>query len=388
PLIAPTDDEVDLLVEVEENGQWVRWQEVTNFSGLTPESRVYIADRTEGTIRFAPAVNMTVAGGLARMPRTLAALPSAGAPIRLSYAYGGGNAGNVAAQRLTTILPSPVMPTLIAGLSVTNPAPAVGGQDGETLANALQRGPQEIYSLERAITARDFERLAVTPGVGISRAKAFTQLERWAHGTRGTVEIRLVPNRPTAETDLVQLTRARQQEGEAALEIQTLRRILLDSQPMGTAVDLQWANYKEVWVETHVTLKERASASAVRARLLPALNSLLSPLPQPAETSHQGWPFGQTLYTSDIHRLLVEDEGVDAITRLQLCVAAAPNRAVTALAADHFQPHTWYAASDRRLFRSFNDGEGWELAPNFPAAEADVRQETIRLIEPSADRPG
>jgi len=388
PVIAPSGDEIDLLVEVEEDGQFVRWEEVTNFSQFETGSRVYIADRVAGTVRFAPAVNMTVDAKLAKVPRTLAAVPSPGTPIRVSYAYGGGNMGNVAAQRLTTILPSPAMPAPIPGLRVTNPVAAVGGQDGETLANALQRGPQEIYSLERAITARDFERLAVTPGMGIGRAKAFTQLERWAHGTRGTVEIRLVPNRPTAETDIVQLTRERQQEGEGALEIQNLRRVLIDSQPMGTAVDLQWANYKHVWVEAHVTLKERTSASAVRARLLPALDNLLTPLPQTTEAGHQGWPFGQTLYSSDIHRLLVEDEGVDAVTQLQLCVAAAPDRAVSAIAVDQFQANTWYAASDRRLFRSFNDGEGWELVAAFPEVEADVRQESIRIIEPSADLPG
>ena len=38
---------------------------------------------------------------------------------------------------------------------------------------------------------------------------------------------------------------------------------------------------------------------------------------------------------------------------------------MSALAADSFQPHTWYAGSGGVLFRSLNDGEGWEPAGRF-----------------------
>ena len=396
PIIAPTYDNFELLVEVQEGDHYNTWQEVANFNHLTPDSEVYVVDRMAGLIRFAPAIavtekaqveNQTGATPLTSTPRPLAAYPLAGAIIRVSYAHSdetrGGVKGNVAANQLTVLLPTP-----IPGVSVTNPAPAMGGQGAETLANALQRGPQEIYSLERAITARDFERLAARPGTGIQRAKASTQMERWAHGERGAVEIRIVPQLTDPIADIVQLTHERQQAGEQALEIQNLRRVLADSQAMGTAVVLRWAHYKKVWVEAQVTLQDRAALSDVRQRLLPALDGLLAPLPSHNDARRQGWPFGQTLYASDIHRILLEDDGIDAITRLQLCVDAAPNAQVNAIAADHHQPHTWFAASGRHLFRSFNDGEGWEMLSDFPAADPAARAERIRLIAPNPDRAG
>ena len=109
-----------------------------------------------GTITFAPAARVPgPGGGLPNVPEALAAAPPAGRQIRLWYCHGGGSAGNVAAGTLT-VLKDPV-----AGMQVTNPVPATGGRDAESVENALVRGPRELHSLERAVTARDFELLAL-----------------------------------------------------------------------------------------------------------------------------------------------------------------------------------------------------------------------------------
>ena len=55
----------------------------------------------------------------------------------------------VAAHSLTVIKPS------LPGIEVTNPESALGGRDVETLANAIRRGPLELRTLERAVTATD-----------------------------------------------------------------------------------------------------------------------------------------------------------------------------------------------------------------------------------------
>ena len=102
------------------------------------------------------------------MARALAAIPGAGREIRLWYRRGGGPEGNVEANTLTQLKDA------ITGVQVTNPSPAVGGRATETLENALVRGPQQLYSLQRAVTARDFELVALYNSRAVARAKALT----------------------------------------------------------------------------------------------------------------------------------------------------------------------------------------------------------------------
>src|SRR6185503_7744370 len=191
PLVAATSDDLELIVGVEAEPEeltgrvralqhdgkaYVIWREAVDFSNLLGRQLVYIADRMTGNITFAPALQSLEEGGkLALAPAALGAVPKAGKGIRLWYCRGGGLAGNVAANTLTT-LKDP-----IPGVTVTNPEPAAGGRDPETLQNALVRGPLELHSLQRAVTASDFELLALhssgnhASSGAVARARAFTK---------------------------------------------------------------------------------------------------------------------------------------------------------------------------------------------------------------------
>jgi hypothetical protein len=93
--------------------------------------------------------------------------------IRAWYRTGGGTEGNVARKMLVR-LKDPV-----PGIQVTNEDPALGGQAGETLENAMLRGPSEIRSLERVVTARDFELVAKRNSGTVARARAYTKADLW-----------------------------------------------------------------------------------------------------------------------------------------------------------------------------------------------------------------
>ena len=125
------------------------WREVENFANVGDDRFVYIVDRSTGMITFAPALDGE---------GNLGEVPPAGREIRVWYRRGGGAEGNVAANTLTA-LKDP-----LRGVQVTNPSPATGGRDAETLDNALLRGPKELHALERAVTATDFELLRVLNG--------------------------------------------------------------------------------------------------------------------------------------------------------------------------------------------------------------------------------
>jgi len=84
----------------------------------------------------------------------------------------------------------------LPGVSVTNPAPATGGRAAETLQNALVRGPHELHSLQRAVTASDFELLALRISGAVARAKAFPKAMLWVHAVPGAIEVLLVPYVP------------------------------------------------------------------------------------------------------------------------------------------------------------------------------------------------
>ena len=55
--------------------------------------------------------------------------------------------------------------------SVTNLSPAVGGADPEDLEHAKLRAPEVLRARERAVTADDFEALALQASSAVTRAR-------------------------------------------------------------------------------------------------------------------------------------------------------------------------------------------------------------------------
>jgi hypothetical protein len=66
---------------------------------------------------------------------------------------------------------------------------------------------------------------------------------------------------------------------------------------------------------------------------------------------------------------MLGEPGVSFVDNVRLVVDQAPETEITALAADVFQPDTWYATTHAKLFRSMDDGDGWELINSFPDDE-------------------
>ena len=246
-------------------GQTYRvWRQVNDLSQIHDTPYVYRLDRSSGTIYFASEYDIEKAQS--RWEKRKAHIPPYGREIRARYWRGGGSAGNVPADSLVTLLnelPDVNLPD--AKLTVTNPRPASGGYEAETIEQALQRGPQELYTLPRgAITARDFERLALRSSPAIARAKALTLADLWKQASPGTVEVLLVPDLPevpkaqrgnglvTAEKLHFQETSDARQDCFTSLE--ALR-------PLGTHCSVNWTRLKKCGFK-------RASMSVVKRMLL------------------------------------------------------------------------------------------------------------------------
>lgn len=389
PLISPSGDNRDLLVAVEILGEqsdipdnaikyqdktFGIWREVDDFSQSNANDCVYTVDRAIGQIQFAPALNaLSAPGGVEDRQTVLAAVPPLGAEIRVWYRCGGGRSGNVQAETLT------VLKDNIPGISVINSEPAIGGCSAETLENALLRGPQQLHSLRRAVTARDFELLAIGSSGAVSRAKAFTKAAIWQYAQPGTVGILLVPELAlkAGQEHLADFQYLHRLESDAVLT--QIRDALNQRRPLGTECEVNWVRYKPMHIKARVIVNPEEDTNEVRQRVIAALYRTICP--QSLDPAVEHWPFGQALKSWDIYKIIGAEPGVLSVEQLRLIAEHVPDKNVLALTADQFQEQTWYVSSDSTLFRSLDDGKGWEKINDFP-------DEKITLIRSYADFPG
>lgn len=383
PIVAPTGDPLDLVVGVELGAGETQpaggafayggknygiWREVETFAEPGPDRSVYIVDRATGTVLFAPALQVELSPGRLDDQHPLADVPAAGRSLRLSYRTGGGVAGNVPAGTLT-VLKDPV-----PGVQVTNPQAASGGQAAETLENALQRGPQELHTPRRAVTARDYEAVAAGSG-GVARASAHTALDLWQHAPAGGVLVLLVPTLPDGTVATPQAL--------AAQETDAVRRQVAQAiaarQPLGAQCTVDWTRYKTVSVAMRIVVRREEQQAAVQARVRAALNQAITPVP--ATQGGPAWPFGDALRVSKVYDIALAEPGVRWVDGVQLKVDQAPDGDVFSIAADCFQPTTWHAASGDTVFRSLNGGDGWE-------AVLSLGGNPVRVVRASHEHPG
>ena len=374
PIIARTrsTNNLDLVVGVEsaveaevgiralnhEGKSYRVWREVEDFAQPGDDRYVYVADRLAGTITFAPALRMEQDGQLDEGPTALGEIPPAEKEIRVWYWRGGGAEGNVAAETLT------VLKDAVPGIAeVTNPTPAAGGRAAESLDNALARGPQEIHSLRRAVTARDFELVAIRSSGAVDRAHAFTKAGLWHHALPGTVEVILVPYVPETDYGDGPVTRAMLEAHRDDAALDRIRQALETRRPLGTTSLVSWARYKPVQVVARVVVYREEDLGALKARILKRLYAFLNPLSRSPDAP--GWSFGEALNAWHIYKIIGTEPGVKNIEPIRFRVGDVPQENVSCLSADAYQEHTWYASAKDTVYRSMNDGDGWEPVGRF-----------------------
>ncbi len=321
------------------------WREVNSFLGFGADDCVYALDRSDGLVTFAPARAVGESGSL-----TMAAVPPKGAEIRAWYRRGGGRSGNVVTGSLT------VFREPIPGLTVINRARASGGEDGETVDQALLRGREAVRVLTSAVTARDFERVALEAG-GIARARAYAQRDVWAFGEAGVVDLHIVPKIDRAQAvenavtpDMI----AAHQTPELSARVDAL---LAERRPLGVKTRVLWAGCRPVSIAARVVISRTENADLIRSRLNRRLNDLIAP--------DGPWPFGKTLRASDAYEAILAEPGVRYAELLRFTIEDAPNAGVADVVRDPRQARTFFAAGDTGLFRSLDNGRSWTkiLAP-------------------------
>ncbi len=150
------------LIDVSDDEGWEEWAEVEGFADSASSDRHFVFDRCTGEVVFGPAVRCQDGS-----VQQYGAVPPKGATVRLrSYRTGGGSRGNVAAGQISVVRSSI---SYIA--SVKNRRAASGGVDGETVEEAKVRGPLQMRTRNRAVTAEDYEQLTREAAPDVARVR-------------------------------------------------------------------------------------------------------------------------------------------------------------------------------------------------------------------------
>jgi len=262
-------------------GTWVRWHEVENLFDSMPGSRHYVCDPIQGEVSFGD-------GRKGWVP------PAARDSVKCEYRLGGGVAGNVGANTLTVLKQSVAF---VQG--VTNPFPAQGGADPETIEEAKRRGTYAIKNRDRAITAEDYESLALSASRRVARA-------RCVQASDGSISLLLVP-------------KAERENGDARAvpSRDLIDRVAsyIDKRRLITArVNVGKPRLVPVSLELTVSLKPGATADRVKADVKEKVKKLLNPLH--GGPKGDGWPFGRAVGKADLYPVVEGVDGVDRITDL------------------------------------------------------------------------
>jgi predicted phage baseplate assembly protein len=288
------------VLEVAVDDGWQEWARVENFAGSSPEDRHFVLDAVGGEVEFGPAVRLPD-----RSLGQYGAVPPRGALVRMRRYYcGGGLRGNVARLAVNTLKAS--IP-FVAG--VVNLHPSAGGVDGETLDEAKARGPIMLRTRSRAVTAEDYEAIAMEAAPEVARIHCFTAGEDDV--PNGAVKVLAVP---AAAHKNGQLLFADLVPSEGTLE--RIARRLEDVRLVGTRVQVEPPRYRGITVVARLIARTRLDPDEIRARSLDALYGYLNPLT--GGEGGAGWEFGRRVSHGEIFALLQSVQGVDVVEDVRL----------------------------------------------------------------------
>lgn len=273
------------------------WTEVGDFTRSVATDRHFVWDSGSGTIRFGPRVRY--ADGSVRQHGQI---PRDGAQVAVAgYRHGGGAKGNVGARTLTVMRST--VPFVRAAVNL---APATGGVDAESIAEAKVRAPLTLRTGQRAVTAGDYERLTLESSTEVARARCLS-----AHRDNGAVRVLVVPRVRGDGTKHV--------IDDYAIPSPLMRRIgehLDEHRLVGTSVEVATPYYQGVSVVALIHAGAGRPAALVRQRVIDALTRFINPLTGGADGT--GWPFDVDINSAVVAQLVETVEGVERIDELLL----------------------------------------------------------------------
>jgi predicted phage baseplate assembly protein len=272
---------------------YILWGSSDDLAEASATDRVYAIDRTFGQVQFGDGKR--------------GAVPPIGKDnLVANYRAGGGSRGNVAANLIVTL-----RSTIPFVDKVLNPAAAGGGSDTELVESAIVRGPRSIRHRGRAVTAEDFEQLALEASQAVARVKALPLFNDRGEYETNWVTVIIVPGSADARPVPSPQLRYRVE--------QYLRERAASSVAFPKQVKVSGPAYVEVTINADIYAQSIDLAPQVEGAAVAALEAFLHPLT--GGYTQSGWEFGRLPCLSDFYGLLEAVPGMDHIENLRMTLS-------------------------------------------------------------------
>ncbi len=271
-----------------EGGVMVRWAEIDSLYESKAGSRHYVKDIVTGEVKFGDGIH-----GL---------IPPKGDRniVCKRYQVGDGERGNVPPDSVSVLLQN--VPYVD---SVKNVFAATGGCDLETIEEAKRRGPHSLKAKGRAVTAEDFEWLAIEASNSVARVCTLP-----THDREGEVTVVIVPkvaenhpdflDKPIPSTEL----------------LRKVRNHLADRKLISTILNVQRPTFREMSAQVEIVVLQAAGSDRVKREIERRIRMFLHPLK--GGKDGKGWPFGRPVYRVDLYHVIEDVPGVDFVDRVRL----------------------------------------------------------------------
>ena len=282
-----------LQVQVQEGDQWQPWQVVDSFAASKPADRHVTLDPVR---RDRPLRRQRARSGLPHRGR------DQGGGLQLRRRPRRRGEGG----RHPQVVGGP-------GVTVTNPLPTAGGEDGETITRRSQRIPGELARHDRAVTQEDFRELACIVGVG--RAECLPRFDpvTKSFDAAGVVTVMIWPTDDPRHPDAP--------VADATL-LSAVCSQLDDRRLVTTELYVVPPAYHPVAVSIGLAVKTGYSAIGVRRWVEMIVRQYLAPLPPFGPDGH-GWPLGHRVHGPELEAAVLQVEGVDFVEDLKVADLAA-----------------------------------------------------------------
>jgi predicted phage baseplate assembly protein len=263
------------------------WEPVESLSEAGPTAHVFTVDAASGVLRFGDGAHG-------------AAVPTGFRNVRATgYRAGGGPEGNVPAD--SSLTPQDTIPFLT---SATNPVAASGGANAEEQPRLLATGPRTLRCRRRAVTAVDYEALALAaPVAALGQARAFSGVDVDGTPRPGQVTLVVVAAPPDPP-----------QPNDGVLDA-VARHLVVHAMPAGIRLVVRAPRLVAMRVEADVTIDAGADQGTVLREASDRLDRLLDPS---GTESAVGWPLGKTVAHRAVVNRLAAVDGISGVRRLML----------------------------------------------------------------------
>jgi hypothetical protein len=277
---------------------WVRWNEVRSLQGSLSDDRHYTIQQATGVITFGNGIS------------GMAPPQEGGDKVRVTYWVTSGARGNVGVGQIASIMQS-----LAFVNGVSNPVPAIGGGDSESLEGALSRGPQQLKHRGRAISASDVEWLVKEIDPGILKVKCLPNRNARLNYSPGSLIVVALPSGGSVGKEHFPETKRRLEK-----ELRSRASNLVTANGRLTVIP---PAFIEVSVIATLIVDSPDLVVPAEVACLERLARFLNPTT--GQLDGLGWEIGEPIHASAFYGLLQSVKGVQRVEQLHISVLRTEN---------------------------------------------------------------